>query len=488
MQPNYKTVINYKNLIDNWFRAAEIKESNADNKSEIYFDTKIAVKKLRKLNHDPATKGQADKIANKILKALQSHSTGESETLAIWVASHTTVDGDNMKGAYKSLHKLFEVVRNVKNNPAENSGIFAVPNQIDSASIRYIKLNDFSIKGHKNREEPMSPSVTQNQLVSYSENDNQASDTIQRLLNIDVDVDRDCIFDYCCPLKELKLTTPDHAIEFAKEYGQKLQYIDISGIDFSDNEKLEELAQLLPNLNTFVAKNIKLNVDGVKIITKYFKNLHTLSLGSNHFGADGAALIADSENSIHLHTLLFDREPDYDAEEYFAFLGTPIGNEGIKALAASKYLINLRVLDLGGNDIFWEGVIDLAASKTLKLEELILNGNAPGMLGFRAIVDSPEAFNNLKKLSLSCCGISDPHVNLLLTARNLTKLEKLNLGGNVIYLVLNDNVTKNEVVEAFNNSEILETLKKLDISSQRLSSNIAEELRKLDNFKDVKIT
>jgi uncharacterized protein (TIGR02996 family) len=111
--------------------------------------------------------------------------------------------------------------------------------------------------------------------------------------------------------------------------------------------------------------------------------------------------------------------------------GAELGNGGPNVLARSPYLTSLEVLHLGFNALTDRGLEALAAIPALsQLKELHLNDNPQlGTPGIRALADSVH-LRELRTLDISGNGLTGPALRLLINSKTLTKLDSLILPGN----------------------------------------------------------
>jgi len=130
--------------------------------------------------------------------------------------------------------------------------------------------------------------------------------------------------------------------------------------------------------------------------------------------------------------------------------GNSLGNSGVDQLARSKRLQNLEYLNLGFNDLTDQALRTLAGMPQLsQLRELYLNDNRQiGTPGLRALADS-ASLPNLRHLDLSGNLLSGTALRVLINGDALKKLDSLNLSGNPI---------SDEGVAALANSELLKRM------------------------------
>ncbi len=134
-----------------------------------------------------------------------------------------------------------------------------------------------------------------------------------------------------------------------------------------------------------------------------------------NLGGDGLRALAASPYLSELRCLCI-----YD-------LANPIGDEGIRALVESPYLTNLTHLELHDNHIGPEGVRALAASPRLpRLAYLELFQNEIGDEGAAALARSPHTAG-LTHLYLACNGIGPAGARALAESRHLSRLTQLEL-------------------------------------------------------------
>jgi uncharacterized protein (TIGR02996 family) len=106
-----------------------------------------------------------------------------------------------------------------------------------------------------------------------------------------------------------------------------------------------------------------------------------------------------------------------------------IGDDGVEALARSKYAGNLRRLMLGENDLGPASAAAIARSPFLtQLTELHLGENAVGDAGAAALAESPN-LRGLVVLDLFENGVTDAGARALAASPHLSRLTLLDLGG-----------------------------------------------------------
>jgi uncharacterized protein (TIGR02996 family) len=170
--------------------------------------------------------------------------------------------------------------------------------------------------------------------------------------------------------------------------------------------------------------------------------LEHLDLSGSRVGSAGAEALAACPFLTSLTTLVLDR--NYIGDAGAAALGSPLLkrleclslrrsnllDRGLEALAGAANLAGLRVLDLGENDRVGEGGIRaLAESPHLtNLRALSLSGIALTANGAQALAGSPN-LANLEVLDLSGGGLDAAGARALSASPHLSKLSVLDLRG-----------------------------------------------------------
>ena len=435
MQPFNES--NFDGLVNRWYQAAENHEAGTTFKMKLFDDTERVASTLERLVQE-GSRELAKELANVILQSFDSHKIGESEGLIRWIGVNTLKCGNHVKGASKPFHHLFVALQAVDND----TGTLAAPYYIDYAAMNLLESNDASIQGHGHEEQTI-PDDFLNLVVHNSVVDKPFKDSIA-LRQASKKMRQLVATAYRGPLTELKITTADQAIAYAKEFGKELRYLDISGIDFPDSNKLKKLIENLPKLNTFLAQNSTIDKGGAEAIasskymqnllaldlrrnqigpagakdiasSEFMKNLTALDLSWNQIGPAGAKVIASSEFMKNLTALYlrYNKIGDVGAKDIAVSENmknltalnlryNQISDDGAKDIAASKYLKNLTALDLNLNRIGDDGAKDIASSEFMKnLTALDLSGNQIGPAGAKDIASS-ENMKNLTALDLSC--------------------------------------------------------------------------------------
>lgn len=340
-----KLNFNSSNLVDRWF--GDFNDTSI--KEQLFKDTEQVTTILR-----TKTK-KAEELANIILKSLDPHIVDEAELVIDRIRSNTLKSGKHLQGAYPCWHNLFEAAKEIIETSSTDR-TFAVINYIDAAAIDLMERADTSIHRLYNKDAYVVPDIL-NLIVANSVEGKSVKDA-WALRQTSKDVRQKAANNFRGPLKDLKIVTADQAIAYAKEFGKQLPYLDISGIDFSDSTKMEELIKHLPNLTTFIATNAKLNDKGAEHLSKLLK-LTRLDLSFNQIGPAGAEHISKLLNLTVLH-----------------LGGNKIGDVGAEHIGK---LLNLIELYLGANQIGPVGAEHI--SKLIKLTVLYLAGNKIGDAG-----------------------------------------------------------------------------------------------------------
>ena len=155
-------------------------------------------------------------------------------------------------------------------------------------------------------------------------------------------------------------------------------------------------------------------------------NLHSLDLSNNLIGVDGANTLA---NGLANNTKL---------RELYLRNNNRLGNAGCETIATllRDPNSNINQIDLGDNDIDYEGAIALAngLANNTKLRELYLRNNRIGNVGCETIATLLRDPNsNINHIDLAGNSINNEGAIALANGlTNNTKLKKLYLAGNPI--------------------------------------------------------
>lgn len=379
----------YSNLIKEWYTAAG---QNADTttKGDLYTKTNEAISKLNGMET-----AQKSEQADIILQTFDKFKA-DTASLTQWVASNTDIAGN---GAYKVIHDLFDTVKNIKGN----TDTLTVLDKAMSDSIAQSK------EKFKNETPPLIDDLINPMIQGYVKR--WPDKGMLKLTEVSKKTQGQVISAYRGKLTGLKIITASQAIEFVKQHGSKLNFIDISNIKIVPLE-LEELLKYLPNINTFIAKECGFNSGEAKVIAESpnVKNVKTLILSYNKIRAEGAKAILNSPNLENLSILGIWRNE--------------LGVEGAEGIATSKNLLNLKELHVGGNQIGDAGALAIyqAVAKSENLINLDLRSNGIGK-NFALEISKLEAPKNLKVLTLSFNGVGNEGGEAL---KNSEKLKNVN--------------------------------------------------------------
>ncbi len=363
----------YSNLIQEWYAAAGNNGGTSD-KIKLYDKTSDAINKLNGMGNP-----QKSEQAEIILQTFDKLKT-DTASLTQWVANNTDIAGN---GAYKVIHDLFESVKNIKGNTD-------TLNELDKAMSDSIAQ---SKEKFKNETPPLIDDIINPIIQGYVKK--TPDKDMLNLTEVSSKTQDQVISAYRGRLIELNIQTSSKAIEFVKEHGSKLNFIDISYIKFSASE-LKELLTYIPNINAFIAKGCGFHSGQAKVLadSTNLKNVKTLVIPYNAIGAEGAMAILNSPNLENLSVL--------------AIWRNGLGVKGAKGIAESKNLLNLKELHIGGNLIDdADGLaIYQAAAKSENLINLDLRGNVISR-DFALALSNSEPPKNLKVLNLSGSWIVD---------------------------------------------------------------------------------
>jgi len=176
------------------------------------------------------------------------------------------------------------------------------------------------------------------------------------------------------------------------DHAPNLRQLDTHDCDYYGTAIAEVIAEAhqLNGLESLDLAGNQIQDEGLRLIAEspHLGSLTTLMLGvdagdsTNRIGEDGVIALANSRYLKSLECLDLNRNED-------------IGNEGVKAIARSKALAALRDLNLFGTGCDVEGVIALAKSRTLRnLRRLSVGSVVLTDDAARAMVES-KAFANL---------------------------------------------------------------------------------------------
>lgn len=188
-----------------------------------------------------------------------------------------------------------------------------------------------------------------------------------------------------------------------------------------DTRGVETLAQGpgLTQMNDLNLKENRIRVAGAQAIarSRVLTQLTTLNLRGCVIGVGGTQALAASSNVRKLRGL--------DLQ------GNNLGNNGLRAILTSPYLTDLTELHLGSNQLTTPGIEDLAAWPGLaRLRVLNLYNNpAIGEAGVRALAGSPHV-RNLRELDLAHCNLDVEAAEVLIASPYLDRLRYLLVGGN----------------------------------------------------------
>jgi uncharacterized protein (TIGR02996 family) len=217
-------------------------------------------------------------------------------------------------------------------------------------------------------------------------------------------------------------TTGLHALSHAKGF-PRLTNLDVRANGFGD-PGCEILARspLAPQLRKLQIDTNRLTHRGVILLASApFAELEELSLEGqdqcpNSIGPEGAAILANSPYTKHIHTLQLKQ--------------TELGDAGLFALADGPGLIGLRTLDVERNGITADGVRVFKSEKFAGLRKLVLQENAIDAAGCEWLAGA--AFRELRFLDVEECEIGDDGLRALLRAPWFSGLLSLRLYDNDI--------------------------------------------------------
>jgi len=179
--------------------------------------------------------------------------------------------------------------------------------------------------------------------------------------------------------------------------------------------------------------------------------LNSLDLWGTQIGADGLRQLASSSTIRNLRALDIQSNPIGDDglgilahAETFRHLesltagtfhqegDTAIGPDGARALTTSRYLHELKALKLVGRSIEARCVRHIAESSNFRLlRNLNLHYTSPGGDGIQALAQSP-LFSQLLSLNLSESNIGLAGIQAIASTPSATRLLSLNLGHNPV--------------------------------------------------------
>lgn len=155
-----------------------------------------------------------------------------------------------------------------------------------------------------------------------------------------------------------------------------------------------------------------------------------------------------------------------------------IEDSGVSVLANSRYLSNLKELNLHSNGIGDSGAESLANSKTLNhLEWLDLGFNEIGPFGAESLANS-KALSNLKVLNLGYNDVGNSGTAFLANSQYLSNLERLDLSSNLI---------GDSGAQTLALSKTLVNLEELDLYWNPIGASGKEALQRSEFLKNVDV-
>ncbi len=328
---------NYDRLVDRWYQAAETIEMGTSVKMKLYEDTEKAASMLKSFMHEGSTY-QAEKLANVILNSFLKHNIDKSDKLIKWIGAHTLKSGGYSAGAHESLHHLFTALKAVKNYlTIEKSMILAIPEYVDFASNEHLELKDYSIQHHEHGDQLFCDDllnlIVENSIMESSYNGNY--DELKILRQTSKKMGQLIANAFRGPLTSLNITNADQVLEYAKNFGKEINYLDISRIYFpSLISKFINCLAYLPHLDSLIAKHCYLNVVHAKAIVSSSNKFKKLDISNNFIDVDAVNALATSKNLNNLVDLNLS--------------DNCIGLGGAKAIIFSENLAELKTLEIRG--------------------------------------------------------------------------------------------------------------------------------------------
>ncbi|KAG2381528.1 hypothetical protein C9374_006517 [Naegleria lovaniensis] len=257
-------------------------------------------------------------------------------------------------------------------------------------------------------------------------------------------------------LQYLKLSFSPIDIDGAKELAAHESSKRIKTLHLICCKISEEAGALLmqsPHLVNLTSLNLSGNqLDGTLLFnlsmytTIHFEKLTSLDLSSNGIKSDGAVLMSQcsrllrnvKELNLNYNTINDQGLSALASSKYLSNLtilklsSNGIGDYGVASLCESEYLKHLTHLNLFANSqIYSEGAISIANSVNMKnLTFIMLNNCNIGSKGAVALASS-ELMQNLTGLHVSCNCISSTGALAIVSSKYLTKLQELDMQGNV---------------------------------------------------------
>ena len=279
-------------------------------------------------------------------------------------------------------------------------------------------------------------------------------------------------------------------------------YIDYNNIgDHGATILARELRNCCSNLHTLGLSGNNIGNDGAWSLFTclcHCINLHTLDVSSNHIGKDGAiALTEVLKCCIHLHSLDFSYNniQDCGVKAFAEYVGkyqlhtlriarNHIGNDGAKCLSSFlRQCKNLRVLDVGYNDISEDGISALL-DVSKQLNDLSIAYNNIGKDGAVVLADVLKESNDLRALNVSYNDIYDCGAEAL--AKHMichcSHLYTLEISGNHI-----SSVGAISLFGALSHSNDLHTLElshnKIDVDGMRALCDVTRHCSNLNTLR-----
>ena len=294
-----------------------------------------------------------------------------------------------------------------------------------------------------------------------------------------------------CEFRRGLLDTVSVEAKYFCEAGERLfQNTAVRRVKFLDaSKRIDQLAQCpaLAHVRELDLCGNDLGNGGVNLLLRSpnLGQLESLDLSFNGIGDGGVQMLANAPSLTRLKSLFLNDN-------------RTVGCAGMRALAQSEHVRQLRTLDVSGNDIGDEGLCRLAESATLtKLHRLRIHANRVGDAGVQALAGSELLGRMLKrdgKLDLRENSIGVAGIKTLAAAPVMALARTLDFGGNqlrddgVLALVESDSLARvrklvlrqNRIGDAgakgLAYSGLMAQLIHLDVSSNRITPRAIELL------------
>lgn len=303
----------------------------------------------------------------------------------------TRLTEDNVKKVAISpvLKQITEL--SLENNPLRDKNTKVFFENAQLSSLKSLDLHTTELSGHRAAMTTLARAPFMQQLEMLRISDNPIGDAGFKQLAEIGDGSLRTLY-----ASRLGLTGDSGTFLSESPFFANLEILDIHGNWLGDAGVALMAGGGNPTLKELDLSSNEIGDWGVEQLASFprVSRLRKLNLMANHIGSSGVVALAESPYLTCLEELELGR-------------GSQASDIGAIAIARSRSMGNLIMLDLDGNGIGPEGVRALASSPHMKkLQHLYLSENDLGSAGARAIADS-EHLRQLRSLMIVNCDIGD---------------------------------------------------------------------------------